>query len=286
MVTTGLMEHGVQEIYEENDGNIALLRIDPLTKSARFDALAAENLDVLAAAIPAGLRRLTYTVADGVITWYGATGAAWAPNELVTGDTAKNYMPALALVDGKWKLTWRVIPVTPDLSVGHYVMLAKPTLNIDGTVEKLSFEMVLASDFLARLTKVEADLETDKGSIASLAETDTDHEERIDNIETSNQSGTEAPTTGTWQVGARLWNASPSLGSPVGWVCVTAGEPGTWEPFGRVSVDTIGAAAPTEGTWRRGDRCWDSTPTSGSQVGWVCVAGGTPGTWKSFGAIS
>lgn len=46
------------------------------------------------------------------------------------------------------------------------------------------------------------------------------------------------------------------------------------------------AAAPTEGTWSAGDVLLNTSPASGGFVGWVCVTGGTPGTWKTFGAIS
>jgi len=47
-----------------------------------------------------------------------------------------------------------------------------------------------------------------------------------------------------------------------------------------------GGAAPTSGTYERGDIVWDSTPSAGGFMGWVCVTAGTPGTWKTFGAIS
>jgi putative cofactor-binding repeat protein len=45
-------------------------------------------------------------------------------------------------------------------------------------------------------------------------------------------------------------------------------------------------SAPTTGTWVQGDIVWDTTPTSGGFVGFICVASGTPGTWKTFGSIS
>jgi len=47
-----------------------------------------------------------------------------------------------------------------------------------------------------------------------------------------------------------------------------------------------GTAIPTAGTWSTGDRVFNTTPSSGGFIGWVCTAGGTPGTWKTFGAIS
>lgn len=46
------------------------------------------------------------------------------------------------------------------------------------------------------------------------------------------------------------------------------------------------AAVPSGGTWRVGDIVWNTAPTAGGTVGWVCVTAGTPGTWKTFGAIA
>lgn len=52
------------------------------------------------------------------------------------------------------------------------------------------------------------------------------------------------------------------------------------------SLDNTGTAAPTTGTWAQGDFIANSNRTeagtAGSKyvvMGWVCVAGGTPGTW-------
>lgn len=47
-----------------------------------------------------------------------------------------------------------------------------------------------------------------------------------------------------------------------------------------------GVAAPTTGTWKRGDRMWNLIPSAEGNMGWVCVVAGTPGTWKPFGTIS
>lgn len=46
-----------------------------------------------------------------------------------------------------------------------------------------------------------------------------------------------------------------------------------------------GTASPTSGTWSVGDIRWNTSPTAGGYVGWVCTASGTPGTWKGFGTI-
>ncbi len=45
------------------------------------------------------------------------------------------------------------------------------------------------------------------------------------------------------------------------------------------------AAAPTTGTYKVGDIVYDSSPVTNGTIGWVCVTAGTPGTWKTFGAI-
>lgn len=47
-----------------------------------------------------------------------------------------------------------------------------------------------------------------------------------------------------------------------------------------------GTAIPTSGTWNIGDTVWNNNPISGAYIGWVCVASGTPGTWKGFGLIA
>jgi hypothetical protein len=49
--------------------------------------------------------------------------------------------------------------------------------------------------------------------------------------------------------------------------------------------EDYGTAAPTSGTWPTGFIRWNTNPTAGGYMGWVCVSGGTPGTWKGFGAI-
>lgn len=48
----------------------------------------------------------------------------------------------------------------------------------------------------------------------------------------------------------------------------------------------FGTAAPTTGTWERGDIVYDTNVSASGFLGWVCVSGGTPGTWKTFGAVS
>lgn len=46
------------------------------------------------------------------------------------------------------------------------------------------------------------------------------------------------------------------------------------------------AAAPTAGDFARGDIVWNSAPEAAGTVGWICVTGGSPGTFKAFGTIA
>jgi len=46
------------------------------------------------------------------------------------------------------------------------------------------------------------------------------------------------------------------------------------------------AAAPSTGTHVAGEVVFNADPISGGFAGWICVTGGSPGTWKSFGVIS
>lgn len=48
-------------------------------------------------------------------------------------------------------------------------------------------------------------------------------------------SGTAAPTTGTYARGSIVWNSAPSAAGPPGWMCVTAGTPGTWKAMANLA---------------------------------------------------
>jgi hypothetical protein len=45
-----------------------------------------------------------------------------------------------------------------------------------------------------------------------------------------------APTTGAWEVGDITFNTNAASGSNLGWVCTTAGTPGTWLTFAPVDL--------------------------------------------------
>lgn len=49
-------------------------------------------------------------------------------------------------------------------------------------------------------------------------------------------TGTAAPSTGAWLRGDRCWNTTPSAAGVPGWVCTTAGSPGTWKAMAAVAA--------------------------------------------------
>lgn len=50
-----------------------------------------------------------------------------------------------------------------------------------------------------------------------------------------NTYGSAAPTSGEHGKGELVWNNAPTPGGYIGWVCTTAGNPGTWKGFGSIS---------------------------------------------------
>jgi len=51
-------------------------------------------------------------------------------------------------------------------------------------------------------------------------------------------------------------------------------------------VFASGNSIPKDGRWDTGSIVWNDTPDSNAPIGWVCVKGGEPGAWRSFGLIS
>lgn len=45
-------------------------------------------------------------------------------------------------------------------------------------------------------------------------------------------------------------------------------------------------APPAAGPWSRGDVVWSTLAAAGGPPGWVCVAGGAPGTWKAMANLA
>jgi hypothetical protein len=46
-----------------------------------------------------------------------------------------------------------------------------------------------------------------------------------------------------------------------------------------------GEKEPTDGRWNTGSIVWNEKPSINHPVGWVCIKGGKPGSWRPFGLI-
>lgn len=98
-------------------------------------------------------------------------------------------------------------------------------------------------------------------------------------------------TTKGWQIGATTELKRMDIGfSPSVDYTVSANLNPTTPIYGRGRREVYGtqdpATAVMSDTFRAGDICWDATPSAGGTVGWICTTAGTPGTWKTFGAIT
>lgn len=48
--------------------------------------------------------------------------------------------------------------------------------------------------------------------------------------------GAAAPTAGAYIVGDVVYDSAPAAAGTMGWVCTTAGSPGTWKTFGTIAA--------------------------------------------------
>jgi hypothetical protein len=60
--------------------------------------------------------------------------------------------------------------------------------------------------------------------------------ERIELIPVDYELGTAAPSTGAYLKGDKVFNTNPAPSGFEGWVCITAGSPGTWKGFGVIQA--------------------------------------------------
>jgi len=87
----------------------------------------------------------------------------------------------------------------------------------------------------------------------------------------------------------RLSNYAPDAGiySNMSGAVNFTGDPITFPGQLRINDKLHGGntTAPASGTWVKGDIVYNTDPSAGGTIGWVCTVAGTPGTWKTFGEI-
>ncbi len=60
---------------------------------------------------------------------------------------------------------------------------------------------------------------------------------------------------------------------------------GTMLKFGTQQM-TWSGTIPVGGPWYQGNFCLNANPAPAGQLGWICTAAGSPGTWKACGTIN
>lgn len=62
----------------------------------------------------------------------------------------------------------------------------------------------------------------------------------------------------------------------------------TWNVAQNINhpLELWGTAPPVTGTYPKNTILWNTDPVPNGTIGWVCTTAGTPGTWRSFGAIN
>lgn len=113
-------------------------------------------------------------------------------------------------------------------------------------------------------------------SVASSNSAAIDNDAQFDN---TNSGGVRLSTSG---IGARARGNVSKYGSAVYSTDYTAQRVAV-EPWSSADVPSV--EQPTT-RHNRGDIAFNRAPVAGGTAGWVCVASGTPGTWKPFGVIS
>jgi len=93
---------------------------------------------------------------------------------------------------------------------------------------------------------------------------------------------------GTLTVGFSFFNTSEALVDNASFSYGIEGEPSR-STFGSFELNnntfTTATIVPVTGTWKVGDRVFNSAPAAGQPKSWVCTVAGTPGTWVSEGNL-
>lgn len=60
----------------------------------------------------------------------------------------------------------------------------------------------------------------------------------------------------------------------------------TWAQDGSGRSNLNMSGVPSSGSWRKGDKVWNTAPNAGNVPGWVCTTAGTPGTWTEMQVLA
>lgn len=138
----------------------------------------------------------------------------------VYGSTVQGSQKSIQLYANQWVRVYHVIGNSNISAGSYYVMYSS-----DGVVANISLTKLM----IKSSTTSNAKLFQDFNAVLSGA-----YNPNIGAVNYS-RANTSYPSSGTWNVGDVVYNTSPASGGYIGWVCTTAGTPGTWKTFGLIS---------------------------------------------------
>jgi hypothetical protein len=146
--------------------------------------------------------------------------------------------------------------------------------NIDGERSTATFKNAIFNNGVNQLNITSIGLNASSNIVVSLATQDEVFYADSNEIVLGNKSSARRPVKVNGPMSIGVNNPDPDVDFTV---------------KGNVSIANrkfiTGLQAPTQGTFSKGDICWNNDPQGDNYIGWVCVVEGTPGTWLPFGAI-
>lgn len=176
------------------------------------------------------------------------TSATWYGQILLAQDTGSNVMvdyAALApiILNGTSGAAKRVriqVPENGALTRQLLTVVAKPTVVVGGASLKLS-NFALYEQTNRKTTDAQVAMMLRQGynsdgySLGQTLFAKGVNRRVFPLLEPGIGRSTPAPTTGTWIVGDEMMTPSPASAGFMGYICTTAGTPGTWKTWGLIS---------------------------------------------------
>jgi hypothetical protein len=149
------------------------------------------------------------------VSVYSATNTT-----VVLGFYGAAYRQPVNLIAGRWTRLYYVMQNVAITSTSSYVIYP---LGTDGPTIKIAKAMIYSAATY------------DAGAVQAMnAVLGGAYNPQVGALHYGRKTNA-APTTGSWLVGDVVYNSAPASAGYIGWVCTTAGTPGTWKTFGLIS---------------------------------------------------
>jgi hypothetical protein len=128
-----------------------------------------------------------------------------------------------------------------NVAIGNGVSLTTNTIQITSIPARLDFDdcIILTNDskeiecLITDIDYTNKILTLNKNTLIENTTYSIKHAQCIFRL-INGECDSNAPTTGTWNKGEKVWNKDVGAGKYIGWVCISSGTPGTWKGFGLI----------------------------------------------------